>query len=141
MEARIFAPLPVERSEGKPGEDSIFRGLLAVLPRMIAADPLMMEIARIFYSEMSHNAKIRAYLAEASGGRGQAAMEALLAGFVAKGLVRPCDARSLARLFNAFRTDWVFQNFILRRDEPVDVGRLEADLEPAIRFFEDQFLA
>ncbi len=68
-------------------------------------------------------------------------MEGLLASFVAKGIVRPCDTRALARLFNAFRTDWVFQNFILRRDQSVDVGKLEADLEPAIRFFEEQFLA
>ncbi|MDP3178169.1 MAG: TetR/AcrR family transcriptional regulator [Spirochaetaceae bacterium] len=141
MATIIFSPLPVEGTRGSPGEDSIFRGLLAPLPRIVLSDPYMAKISRIFYAEMSHNAKIRSYLREAYGERGQGLLESLFARFAEMGVLRPCDTAALARAFNAFRIDWVFENFIVGRNETLGVEALERGLEPVIRLFEEAFLA
>ncbi|MGE0074068.1 MAG: hypothetical protein AB7S52_02470 [Sphaerochaetaceae bacterium] len=49
-----------------------------------------------------------------------------------------CDAKSLANVFNAFRSEWTFRHFIVGRDGE-DVGQLEAELEHHIQFFEQMF--
>ncbi len=137
-EERIFSPFPFETMENADG-CSLFGSLLAPLPEAIAADPYLVKISRIVYMEMLRNGRIREYLKKRYIERGDEFTEQLFSQAMERGAIRSCDPRALARVFNAFRTEWAFQTYILAGEEPVDPDQARASLEPVIRFF-DQFL-
>lgn len=133
-ESQVFAPLP-DVTDGESG-GSIFRRLLSAPLDTIAADPYLVKIVRILYAEMHHNEKIRTYFQREYVRRADDLLEALFAGEIARGTLQDCDARALAVVFNAFRSEWAFQSFIVDRETPFDVERLKKDLEAPIRLFE-----
>lgn len=135
-ENRIYSPLPVEGNLGRHEGDSIFRGLLTPLPGIIKADPYVVKIVRIMYSEIHHNAKIRQYYQKEYVERADDTLEELFKLCIEKGSIRPCDPRALASVFNAFRAEWAFQTFIIDNGEPIDIDTLKNDLEAPIHFFE-----
>jgi AcrR family transcriptional regulator len=139
-EGRIFTPMPIERDQGEEAGESIFRGLLLPLPRMLVSEPLIIQISRIMYAEMLHSEEIRSYYRQTFVERADDYIEALFKKQIEQGAIRPCDPRALARVFNSFRSDWTVQNFILERGRPLGVEELERDLEAPILFFE-QFLS
>jgi AcrR family transcriptional regulator len=139
-ESRIYTPLPVEQDIGSGGGVSIFRGLLEPLPAIIKADPSIVKIMRVMFGEMRHNEKIRRYFQKEYAERADNYLEGLFKRCIEKGVIRACDPRSLARIFNAFRSDWALTTFIIGREEPLDIERLEQDLQAPIRFFEDMLM-
>lgn len=138
-EKSIYTPLPIEEDLGGRGGMSLFRGLLAPLPAVIGAEASIVKIARIMYAEMLHDPKIRRYFQEAYVKKADDHLEALFRRGMERGVVRACDPRALARVFNAFRSEWAFQTYVLEHGKPIDPGQAEKDLEASIRFFE-QFL-
>jgi AcrR family transcriptional regulator len=137
VESRIYAPLPIGGNQGEKEGDSIFRSLLMPVPRIIETNPLVVKIVRIMYAEMHHNAEIRRYYREEYVEKADELMEGIFKESIEKGLIRACDPRALARVFNAFRAEWAFQSFIMDHEAPPDVGALQRDLEAPIRLFED----
>jgi AcrR family transcriptional regulator len=135
-ESYIFTPLPIEQNQGEYAGESIFKGLLLPLPEIIKAAPIVTRIARIMYSEMYHNSKIHDYFRQAYVIKADDYLEALFKKQIELGKIRSCDPRSLARIFNAFRSEWVVQNFIMENEQPLDVATLKKDLEAPIKFFE-----
>ena len=136
MEAQVSGPLPDAIGSGTGEGISIFRALLLPLPRGILADPFLARIARIMYAEMHHNEGVREYLREGLSERAIEALEATFGLLVREGRMRDCDCRALARVFNAFRAEWIFETFVLARNERPDAERLEEDLRAPIEFFE-----
>jgi len=139
-EEKIYTPLPVEETIGMIGSLSIFRGLLAPLPEIISADPKVLKITRIMYIEMLRNEKIRDYFKKEYIERADEYIENLFERCIEKGAIRPCDPRALARLFNAYRSEWAFTTFLLDPAEAVDIGDINKELERMILFFEEHFL-
>jgi len=138
-EKSIYTPLPIEEDLGGRTGMSLFRGLLAPLPAIIGAEATVAKIARIMYAEMLHDPKIRRYFQETYVEKADDHLEALFRRGMERGVIRACDPRALARVFNAFRSEWTFQTYILDHGKPVDLVQAEKDLEQSIRFFE-QFL-
>jgi len=135
---QVFSPLPDAPDGGSAL--SIFRRLLIVPLDVILADSYLIKIMRVMYAEMHHNEKIRRYYKEEYVERADDLLEALFKEQIAKGSIQDCDARGLAMVFNAFRSEWAFRNFILEHESPIDIGRIKKDLEEPIRFFEKTFL-
>jgi AcrR family transcriptional regulator len=145
-ESRIYTPLPVEgnldgqdrggRNEAGHENVSIFRGLLAPLPEIISADPGVVKIVRIMYSEIHHNAKIRLYFRKEYVDRADDYLEELFRQCMEKGAIRACDPRALAQVFNAFRAEWAFKTYIVDHEETIDIDALKKNLETTILFFE-----
>ncbi|MDC7125091.1 MAG: hypothetical protein PQJ46_05970 [Spirochaetales bacterium] len=54
--------------------------------------------------------------------------------------IRPCNPRSAVLLFNSFRSEWTFRNFIIKPDAPVDTDKMKKELEDAIELFEQMLL-
>jgi hypothetical protein len=117
----------------------VFRGLLLPLPGIMLAEPTILKIMRIMYAEMPHNAEISRYCQRVYVEKADDHIEALFRRQIEKGAIRPCDPRSLARIFNAFRSDWAVQNFIVADGSALGVDKLTEDLMGPIEFFE-QFL-
>lgn len=138
-EKSIYTPLPIEEDLGGRTGTSLFRGLLAPLPAIIGAEASIIKIARIMYAEMFHDPKIRRTFQEAYVKKADDHLEALFRRGMDRGVVRACDPRALARVFNAFRSEWTFQTYVLDYGKSVDPAQAEKDLEPSIMFFE-QFL-
>ena len=134
----IFTPLPIEDQLEKPSGISVFRGLLAPLPQLITSMPVVIKIGRIMYHEMQSNENIRLYYLQEFVQPADVYIEQLFTSCIEKGLVIACDAESLANVFNAFRSEWTFRHFIVGRDSE-DVGKLEAEMERHILFFEQMF--
>lgn len=142
-ESGVYTTLPIEETLGAGGGDSIFRGLLAPLPGIITEMPLVMRIMRILYAEMNHNERIREFFRREFVERADDHMESLFGRCVEAGSIKPCDTRSLARVFNAFRAEWTIYKFGIVGGDPidaVDTEALRADLEGPIRFFEELFV-
>jgi AcrR family transcriptional regulator len=139
-ETAIFTPLPIEDDRGEYAGQSIFRGLLLPLPEMIGAMPVISRIMRIMYAELNHNEKIRGLFVKTYVQKAEDYIEALFAKQMDKGAIRRCDARALARVFNAFRSEWAFRNFIVETEATPDIEALKKDLEGPIRFFEQYWV-
>lgn len=135
-ERGVFTPLPVEAELGAGGGGSVFRGLLARLPRIVAAHPEIVKIMRIMLAEMQRNPRVEGFYRRQFVERADDHLEALFRRCIEKGAIRDCDPRALARVFNAFRAEWAFNAFILDYPEPPKVEELERDLEAPIAFFE-----
>jgi len=136
----IFAPLPIEQTLGALNGQSIFRGLLAPLPEIIMAEPVIAKIIRIIYNEMHHNEKIRQYYLKEYVERANDNLHELFKKCIEKGTIRVCDPLVLSKVFNSFRSEWAFQTFIIKQDSPIDIEMLKQDLNAAIQFFEELFL-
>lgn len=135
----IFTPLPIEQNEGEYAGESIFKGLLLPLPEIIRAAPMVHKIMRIMYFEMQHNQKIEDYFKKVYVDKATDYLEAIFRKQIQSGKIRPCDPRALARIFNAFRSEWTVQHFIMGSRKPIANEELKKDLEGPIKFFE-QFL-
>jgi AcrR family transcriptional regulator len=135
-ESRIYSPLPIERSLGEGGGESVFSGLLKPLPRIILSDPAIVKITRIIFAEMHHDAGIRRYYQSEFVDRADEYMEAFFRKCIEKGRIRACDPRALARVFNAFRAEWTFQTFIVEKEGALDLDSIEKDLQSQIDLFE-----
>lgn len=139
-DSRIYTALPAELDQGNLAGESIFSGLLLPLPRIIMADPYLIKIARIMYAEMLHSDDIRNYFKEKFGEKADGYAEALFRRLSEKGSIKACDPRSLARVFNAFRFQWIFQTFVVGHGETLGMEALEKDLAGPIRLFEELFI-
>lgn len=142
-ESGVYTTLPIEETLGAGGGDSIFRGLLTPLPGIITEMPLVMRIMRILYAEMNHNERIREFFRREFVERADDNMEALFRRCVEAGSIKPCDTRSLARVFNEFRAEWTFHKLGIAGGDKIvaiDAAVLRADLEGPIRFFEELFV-
>jgi AcrR family transcriptional regulator len=139
-EKLVFTPLPIEQTLGMLQGMSIFRGLLSPLPDIISEEPYVIKIMRIMFHEMNHNEKIRKYYQIEYTEKADAYMFALFEKCIEIGSIRPCNVYSLTKIFNTYRADWAFQNFIIRQDKPLDLDKLRIELNDMITFFEDLFL-
>ena len=136
VENQVYSPLPpVPGVSGHTGS-SIFRDMLEGLPRFIMADPYLVRITQIMFLEMHHNEKIREYIQQQYGSRADDYTSALFQKQMEEGAIRDCDPRALATVFNAFRFTWLFETFILGHDTPLEIGRMEKDLQGPIELFE-----
>jgi AcrR family transcriptional regulator len=135
-ESKVYAPLPIEEGLGLEGGESVFSGLLRPLPRIILSDPSIVKIMRIIFAEMHRDERIRAYYQREFVDRADEHMEGLFRKCVEKGSIRACDPRALARLFNAFRSEWAFQTFVVEKEGDLDPEAIERDLEGQIELFE-----
>lgn len=134
-EESVYAPLPVETGLGGDGA-SVFEGLLAPLPAIIEADPVVVRIMRILYIEMFHNEKVRRFFREEFIERADDHLAGLFGRCIELGTIRDCDPRELARVFNAYRSEWAFKAYVLDGEAGVDPEAARDDLRSAIRFFE-----
>jgi AcrR family transcriptional regulator len=135
----VFAPLPAESAIGKKTDVSIFRGLLSPLPDLITGDGTIVKIMRIMFIEMHRDERIRKRYEAEYVDKADDLMESIFSKCIAAGEVVPCDARSLARVFNSVRSEWAYRNFVVRRDAPPDADALARELEEMIAFFERHF--
>lgn len=136
----LFTPLPIEQTLGMLQGQSIFRGLLEPLPDIISSEPYMRKITRIMFNEMNQNEKIARYY---SGEYRQKTTEYTMSLFekcMEAGTIRRCDVKSLTVLFNSFRSEWAYQNFIIDRSESLDLERIKTELNDVIVFFEESFI-
>jgi len=131
----VYAPLPVETGLGGDGA-SVFEGLLAPLPAIIEANPVVVKIMRILYIEMFHNEKVRRFFRAEFMERADDHLAGLFGRCIELGTIRDCDPRELASVFNAFRSEWAFKAYILDGEAGVDPEAARDDLRAAIRFFE-----
>lgn len=134
---KAFSPLP-----GQPpsqGRASIFRSLLLAPLKAMGDDPYLGRIMKIMYARMLHDRGLRDYFQREYVERADELLERLFKGGIDSGALRPCDARGLAVLFNAFRSDWAFRTFILADEGALDLERATEALGPAIRILEAQF--
>lgn len=139
-EKLIFTPLPIEQTLGMLKGMSIFRGLLAPLPDIIMSEPYVIKIMRIMFHEMNHNDKIRNYYHVEYVEKTGTYMLALFEKCLEVGTIRTCNVQSLTKVFNSYRAEWAFQNFIVCKDEQLNMDKLRKELNDIIAFFEDHFL-
>lgn len=136
----VFSALPIEQSLGMQQGMSIFRGLLEPLPEIILAEPYVVKIIRIMFLEIHHNERIRNYYQKEYQEKANNMMTALFEKCVEIGSIRQCDTRSLAKVFNCYRSEWAYQHFVIQQDTTFDTNALKKELNEIILFFEDQFL-
>ena len=135
LDNHVYSPLPgVDMAD--TGGASVFRCMLAPLPEIVSANPNMVKITRILFAEMNHNQGIREFLRDEMGEKADDYTEALFKRRIEDGSIRPCDPRSLARVFNAFREKWLLENFIIAREGDLDAEKIEEALNTSIEFFE-----
>ena len=138
-EERVYTPLSGENQFGLPGGPSVFRGLLLPLPDIIFSDPLVMDITRVVHGELMHNDEILAFYNEQFVRRAEDYTESLLRRAMESGTLRRCDTFGLARIFNAYRSDWTYRHVVLASGDRADIDAARRELQEQIRFFEDQF--
>jgi AcrR family transcriptional regulator len=136
----LFTPLPVEETLGMLQGQSIFRGMLEPLPDIISSEPHMRRITRIMFNEMNQNEKIAQYYSKEYKQRANEYTIALFEKCVEEGTIRQCDVKSLALVFNSFRSEWAYQNFIVDQSELLDLERIKRELNDVITFFEKSFI-
>jgi AcrR family transcriptional regulator len=136
----IYTPLPIEQTLGALQGMSIFRGLLAPLPEIIMAEPTVAKIMQIIFHEMNHNENIRHYYQKEYIERGDNYISELFEKCIETGTIRACNTLALAKVFNSYRAEWSFQNFIIKQDKPVELSKLQEELEVIILFFEEMML-
>jgi Transcriptional regulator len=133
----VYTPLPAESASDSR---SIFYGLLAPLPKIIRSDPQILPVMRIMYAEMHHNNKIEEYYLQHYCDTAVAHLQNIFEREIEKGRIIKCDAENLARVFNAFRSDWAFKTFLLERNPPPSDAEILEDLKGPVSFFETLFL-
>ena len=106
----------------------------------MVSQPVLIRIIRILFMEMPHNENIRDYMKREYVERADDFTEALFREQIGDKKIRPCDPRTLAEVFNAFRFTWLFQNFIIDNKDTWDIHAMELELEPHIQFFETLFI-
>jgi AcrR family transcriptional regulator len=121
---------------GEAGGPSIFRRMLESLPRAMAADPYLVSIVRVMYAEMHHDERIRAYLRDGLAVRAVDAVEEQLRREARGGARRGRELGTIARIFNSFRAEWLFETYVLDRGADHDPVKLAEDLREPIEFFE-----
>jgi len=134
FDEKIFAPMPAAEPSA-----SLFRLLLGGLPAYLAANPRVPKVGMILMNEARINARIRTYLEVTLGERANAAVTALFQSEIASGRLTCGDARALANLFNALRFGWIYRNYLLDGEVPVDRRNVKEDLEGIICVLEDKF--
>lgn len=136
-EEKAFAPLPVP----PPSQQgvSIFRSLLLAPLAAMRDDPYLGRIMKIMYARMLHDEGLRDYFKREYVERADRLLEDLFKKEIDGGALRRCDARGLAMVFNAFRSDWAFRSFALAKDGELDSERLAEELEPALAMLESAF--
>jgi AcrR family transcriptional regulator len=139
-EKLIFSPLPIEQTLGMLQGMSIFRGLLGPLPEIIMAEPYVVKIMRIMFHEIYHSEKIRNYYLIEYKEKGDEYINIIFEKCIELGTIRQCDSRSLSRVFNSYRSEWAFHNFIINQDKLLDMDKLKTELNEIIAFFEGIFL-
>jgi AcrR family transcriptional regulator len=135
----LFTPLPIEQTVGMPQEQSIFRGMLEPLPDIISSEPYMRKITRIMFNEMNQNEKIGQYYSKEYKQKANEYTITLFEKCMKAGTIRPCDVKSLAMVFNSFRSEWAYQNFIVDQSELLDLEKIKTELNNVISFFEQSF--
>jgi AcrR family transcriptional regulator len=138
-EGVLFTPLPIEESLGMLQGQSIFRGMLEPLPDIINSEPYMRKITRIMFNEMNLNEKIGQYYSKEYKQKASKYTIALFEKCMEAGIIRPCDVKSLAMVFNSFRSEWAYQNFIVDQSEVLDLDKIKRELNDIISFFEQSF--
>lgn len=134
---QIYTPLPIEQTLGTLQGQSIFRGLLEPLPNIIMEDPYLRKISRIMFNEMNQNEKIGQYYLNEYINKSNDYMITLFEKCMEVGSIRQCDVKSLALVFNSFRTEWAYHNFIINNTEPLDMEKVKKELDAVIVFFEN----
>ncbi|MFA7117474.1 MAG: TetR/AcrR family transcriptional regulator [Sphaerochaetaceae bacterium] len=135
-EKRIYSPLPIEQHLGKREGESPFRGLLLPLPGLVAKEPRMIGIMRIISSEMHHNEKLRSYYLREYVQRAETYLAKLFTRAIQEGTLRPCDPLALAKVFNAYRSEWMFNTFLVGHDTQPSLKAMEQELETSATLFE-----
>jgi len=136
----LFTPLPIEQTLGMLQGQSIFRGMLEPLPDIINSEPYMRKITRIMFNEMNQNEKIGQYYSKEYKQKATEYTMALFEKCVEAGSLCQCDLKSLALVFNSFRSEWAYQNFIIDQSETLDLEKIKAELNEVIIFFEKSFI-
>lgn len=136
----LFTPLPVEETLGTLQGQSIFRGLLEPLPEIINSESYMRKITRIMFNEMNQNEKIGQYYSKEYKQKTTLYTTALFEKCMEAGTIRQCDVKSLAMIFNSFRSEWAYQNFIVDKSETIDLEKIKTELDEVITFFEKSFV-
>lgn len=136
MESQIYAPLPAAPDTDVRADRTIFRDMLEGLPHYIMANPKLVKIAHILFTEMYHSDRIRDYMRREYLDRGDATTEALFREQMDTGKIRHCDPVALAGLFNAYRFSWCYEAFIFEYGKPLDKRAMERELEAKIKLFE-----
>lgn len=131
-EGEVFSPLP----EPKPEHGSVFRQLLLAPIAVMLGDPFLSKVMRIMYAEMLRDEPLRGYFRKEYVERATSILEGVFRTEMNEGRMRDCDAKSLAIVFNSYRSEWAFQNFLLKPDDPIDRADLEHGLEGPLRLFE-----
>lgn len=131
---QVYTPLTPR--QGTSEQASIFRQILEGLPAYILAHPQLLKILRILLYEMNPNEKMQEFIKRESGVKANEYTEALLRKEMEAGRIRRCDVKALAALVNSFRFAWLLQNFIIDYSVPHDLEKLESEMEPQIRLFE-----
>ena len=138
---QIYTPLPIEQTLGALQGQSIFRGLLEPLPDIIMADPYLKKIVRIMFNEMNQNEKVGQYYLNEYINKANDYLIALFEKCREVGSIRQCDVKSLALVFNSFRTEWTYNNFIVNKAEPLDLEKVNKELDDVIEFFENTLMS
>lgn len=136
----LFTPLPVEETLGTLRGQSIFKGMLEPLPDIISSEPYMRKITRIMFNEMNQNEKIAQYYSKEYKQKVNEYTIALFEKCKEAGTICQCDIKSLALVFNSFRSEWAYQNFIVDQSELPDMDRIKCELNEVITFFEKSFI-
>ena len=136
----LFTPLPVEQTLGMLQGQSIFRGMLEPLPDIINSEPYLRKITRIMFNEMNQNEKIGRYYSKEYKQKTTEYTMALFEKCMEAGTIRQCDVKSLAQVFNNFRSEWAYQNFIIDQSETLDLETIKAELNEVITLFEKSFI-
>jgi len=134
---QVYMPLPIEQTLGTFQGQSIFRGLLEPLPNLIMNDPYLRKIGRIMFNEMNQNEKIGQYYLNEYTNKATDYIIVLFEKCMEAGSIRQCDVKSLALVFNSFRNDWAYQNFIVNKTELLDLEKIKKELNDVIEFFEN----
>jgi AcrR family transcriptional regulator len=134
FDAAVFEPLPAPY----PGA-SCFRTLLGGLPGYLAEHPRVARTGSILLGEARFHEGIRAFLGEAMGERGIAALAAIFGSEIAAGRLAARDPLALARTFNALRLGWIYGSYLLEGKAPGGSRRAREELEGIIAALEEGF--
>ncbi len=139
-EEQIFTPLPIEQTIETDSGTSVFRGLLEPLPETILEKPSLIKIVRIMFHEMNHNEKFCQYYRKEYIEKANQHIQSLFEKCQTIGILKQCGTRALTIVFNNFRTEWLFQNFIIKQENLPDLKKMKDELNEIILFLEESFL-
>ena len=122
VENRIY-PQASEGSIDAIVDTLSFEEMLESMPRAMMADPYLTKITRIMVIEMYHNEKIRNYVRKELFERPVDETEVLFKKLIAKGKIRPCDARTMSTFLISYLVYWYFETFIFDFSRPENLER------------------